>query len=848
MNHRPIVICALCLIAGYALEIVCGISWLGYASSAGLIAVTIVIYMLRIRLRSVICSMLIVLSAMGIYHGYDSRNVSGLPLTDAASELSGRDSEVSGSIDSAVVIDGDRVKCTIRADHISIEGNEPILVNEQVLATIRLAAQTEQAIAGNWKRGDRVVVRGTLTLPSPARNFGGFDYQHYLYLKHIHWTVSAKGIDSAEIQPQPFRFHAAQMLRLNDDLRKHLGDRISRMYAKDQVWFMKSLLIGDREELNQDQFQQFSELGLSHILAISGLHVGVFIAIIIWLLKRFRFTRETYLLAAICLLPLYIMITGASPSVLRAGIMAMIGLYAARRRILKDSLHLIAIAAIVLLLWDPYYLYDLSFQLSFIVTTGLIIGVPRISKLLPIAKRWLNSTVSITIVSQLVTFPLTIYYFNQYSLLSWLANAMLVPVFSMLVFPAGLASLIASFFYTPAGEWIGVIPTTLNRGAFQLIEWMDRWKSMLTIWPSPSVVWIVSYYVALILIYRFVERTFFSALQTMNPGMVVANIKRTRNLDINPRVGLIAATVALCCLLFVQYTPDRFNRDGYVEFIDVGQGDSILIRTPAGKHILIDGGGTLDFGIPGDRWRARNKPYEVGRNVLVPLLKKRGIHRIDMIILTHQHKDHFGGLQAVVDQLPVGELIFNGTMVPNPDAIKLFRTVMNKHIRLEAANFGESLQLDSSTSIHFLYPIRGDNSDITMQSQQNNNSVAFILEMSGTRWLLTGDMEKPSEEAVLDQIHSSNIALFEKPIDVLKVAHHGSKTSTSEDWLAAFRPKAAVISVGERNSYGHPSPQVLERLLSDGVIVYRTDLMGEVQMTVHDGKIYTRTKLLSNIR
>jgi competence protein ComEC len=310
----------------------------------------------------------------------------------------------------------------------------------------------------------------------------------------------------------------------------------------------------------------------------------------------------------------------------------------------------------------------------------------------------------------------------------------------------------------------------------------------------------------------------------------------------------VLSLFSLCLLLIVGYSPDRWSGAASVSFIDVGQGDCSLIRTSSGSYTLIDGGGTVQFRKPGDSWRDRKDPYEVGRKLVVPLLKQRGVHKLDQVLISHEDADHVGGLQAVLEEIPVDRILFNGTFKPTPGVKKLFQTALSRNIALVEVTPGQTIQLDTKAQLHILFPTPAPTAvqsqpELQIAPQQNNLSVVALLEMEGVKWLFTGDMEQAVEVKVLNTITKILPQPSGLQIDVLKVAHHGSKTSTTEAWLKYWKPKIAVISVGRTNSYGHPSPVVVKRLADFGIPALRTDKYGEVQMTINGGKLYTRTKL-----
>jgi len=860
--NRPVVIFTLLWTFGYIVGYTADIPWLSlYTSLAGAIA-AIILWITRRPWAPLICMLLVIGISAGYYEDYDRRNRTALDIEP--NNIASSSFELKGVISNQVEVDGDKAAFTVRMDDKA---------GERFAVSVKLLSKQEQQEAMTWRRGDHVRLQGALQSPNEARNFGGFDYRHYLRYQHIHWQLTVKGASNVE-RTEPEAWTWTQVLRWNDQFRSMLGDGVERLFPKEQAGFMKGMLIGLTDDIDPEQFQQFSQLGLTHIIAISGLNVAIFLACLLWIMRRLGFTRETYLITGMIMMPVYIAVTGASPSIIRAGLMAMLGLYAAYRHTLKDGLHTVLIVGWVMLLWEPYYLLDVSFQLSFLVTIGLILGVPYANKLLPIRSRSLRDALSITIVAQCISFPVSIYYFNQFSLLSLAANFALVPVFSMFTMPAGTAALLISFLSSTFGQALAWLVAKGNEWIFMLVAAVSPWHLFQTIWPTPGIVWIIAYYAAwALVIYGWFNRKGGGLDQTgeakarpMLTGVPIGNksFRFSREKAVKSIKALLfpAASAGLILLLLYAYEPDRWSREGQVNFMDVGQGDSIMIRSPqSGSIILVDGGGTVTFRKPGEEWKQRSDPYEVGRKLLVPMLKKRGVQQIDYLIVTHQDADHIGGLQAVLEQIPVKQLIFNGTAKPTTGAEILFQTALDYGVQLVKAYAGDVLKVDEETRLQFLFPLPSQqgNAGIRVEKEQNAESVVFLMDMQGTRWLFTGDMEQASEAAVLrmlegasasglDVIPSGGRQKWESigPIDVLKVAHHGSKTSTTEAWLDAWQPRYAVISVGPNNVYGHPHPTILGRLEARDIRILRTDGHGEVQMRIKDGAIRMRTRFLED--
>ncbi|MGM1020975.1 MAG: ComEC/Rec2 family competence protein [Bacillota bacterium] len=897
----------------------------------------LVALLMKIPVRHVVLLWL-ALSGGGFHWAWHvTHNVSHIPevLHISASKLEDVPVQASGFIASEVQVDGDRAQFEMRITAISkTRGNSnpnkkptsasstrtgsKLLPNdtfqggvgkseatsEQVMVHIKLAAKQEQQLAAEWQRGDAIQLYGSLKAPATAGNFGGFDYNEYLHTQEIHWLFKGNGAASLQKQ-QASQWNRYTLFRWNDQLREQLGQRMDLAFGSlYHAGYMKGLVLGVTDELDPATYNEFTQLGLTHILAISGMHVAVYAATLLYLLKLLRVSRETSLTVVMVLIPAYVLLTGASPSVVRAGIMAMIGLFAARRGMLKDGLSILSVSALLMLLWNPYYLLSVSFQLSFLVTAGLLIYMPLMK---PFFAKWpllIGGEIAITITAQLVSFPMTVFYFNQFSLLSFVANFVLVPLITYIVLPLGTVAMGIAFLWEDGARILAWPAEQLNELTFWLVKWMNVDDTYVSIWPSSSILWVIAYYAALYSILYWLKSWMISRRRTDETASMGAALGREKErlsagrnsvgqstsvpMPSPIHTGLAASAewaailqterepegagkyarqqwngyshlalalsgIAWFGILCIGYITPGGGNTGTVQYLDVGQGDSILITTPGGKHILVDGGGTMDFTTGKNAWRKRKDPYEVGEDTIVPLLKQRGVHRLDAVILTHGDHDHAGGLQAVLDQIPVSALVFNGTLTDKAPFRKLLNTAVNKQIKLYGAYYGMEWRPDQDTKIRFIHPLplqEEATGSLPVVKDQNHYSVAMILEMEGASFLFTGDMDDAAESLLLSELSHSpshteaegRTAVVRQAVDVLKIAHHGSKHSTSEEWLSYWRPKVSVISVGASNTYGHPNEAVLDRLSAVGSAIYRTDTMGEVQIRAHQGKLSVRYK------
>ncbi|WP_158299265.1 DNA internalization-related competence protein ComEC/Rec2 [Paenibacillus antri] len=777
----------------------------------------------------------------GWFERYDASNTTAIPFPDKAEE----DVVLSGVIRTKPETDGDRATFDLKVERMTARGQTAALPKEVVKVYVYFETEEERNRAAGWARGDRATVTGTIRRPLPAVNFGGFDYREYLRRQHIHWTATAEGLASVE------RFEAAdwsvpRVLSYVDRVRDGMGARIAAAYDEPVAGFMKGLVLGIREDLDPAKYQAFSQVGLTHILAISGLNVAIYVGAILWLLGRLPLTRETRLVAAIAAVPVYVLLTGASPSVVRAGIMAMIALYAARRRLLKDGMNVLAAAALVMLAWNPYFLYDVSFQLSFAVTAGIMLGTPLMNRLVRIDRPALQSAVSVTVIAQCISFPLTVAYFNAFSVLSFPANFVIVPLFSLGIMPLGSIAMLLSYLWPGGAGALAYVAELLTSLSFRLVTWMSGYDDASSIWATPPLWWIGVYYASLFtLLAAAADKLPFGNGRGPGLGFERGVLERLTAIFRRRTVLVPACAAAYAGALLYAYAPNAFDRTAVVSFLDVGQGDAIYIRTPYGKHIVIDGGGTVRFGKPGEEWRLRKDPFEVGADVVVPLLRKRGVQRIDALLMSHGDADHIGGLRAVVDSIPVKRVFFNGTAKEGETSEALFRAIVAKRIPLTAAYEGMIVRADPATELRILYPKPSEGTELFVLDDQNERSVVLLMKVYEKTFLFAGDIGAAEEAAIAEALRSERAAFPSSPsgIDVLKVAHHGSKTSTTEAWLEATKPSIAVVSAGRNNVYGHPHPTVMERLREAGIVTFRTDRHGEVQFRITPEGWEARTKL-----
>ncbi|MCS1350430.1 DNA internalization-related competence protein ComEC/Rec2 [Mechercharimyces sp. CAU 1602] len=704
---------------------------------------------------------------------------------------------ISGEIGSPPLVDGDQVRFRLVVEELSQQG-EPVLAiqNEEVMVWVRLQGQEEQEKVLAWKRGWKVQMPLELSLPLAATNPGAFDYKQYLYRQHIHWMGSHEGLDGIQLAEK----ESGQWLQAwFDEQRSRFSARIESLFPEQIAGLVKGMLLGLRTEVPYEIEEDFKRLGLVHILAISGLHVGVLVACIYSSLKWIGMIREVAAGVTLMLLPVYVLLTGAGIPVVRAAIMAGMMLVAVIFRKYTDSLSFLALASLCILLCNPYALFTAGYQLSFVLTWALVVGVSPLRRLL-LAPKWISAVMAVTIIAQLASFPLAILHFHQYSLLSAVSNFLLVPIISLIVIPGAFLSLLLSAF--PLGEVFAFLPSwivsTVLTYLLALTEVISQWRFLHWSWRPPSLWWISLYGLICVLVF-----------------LVETSVMKSRW-----RARIVSYSLFL---LVCGYAVHPWGTESLrVTFLDVGQGDAIVIETPVGYTMLIDGGGVLPF--QKEKWQERRRPQDPGQSVVVPYLTYRGVRQLDLIVLTHGDQDHMGGVFAVMDRFPVKHVLYGGGLDESPEGITLLHQLHEQGSRVEMATDGQSQEVEEGITWTILHPSATEGIE---QKGRNDASVVLYLQAYGYQLLFTGDIEAEGEEEIVTKWELT-------AVDVLKVAHHGSRTSSTSLFMKRVKPQVAIISAGRKNRYGHPAPEVVERIETEGSTLFRTDEHGAITILISE--------------
>jgi len=711
--------------------------------------------------------------------------------------------------------------------------------------------------------GQRVEIDARLRRPHNFQNPGAFDYEGYLARQDIYWTATiARG--SA---PRPLPGRCGSRWRgAIFAVREAALARIEALYPGNEyaIGMSEALLIGETSRLQKIWTENFRKTGTFHALVISGAHVAVLAGVLLFFLRLCAVGEIPAIAFTAMVAWLYALVSGFSPPVARAA--GGFTLYLAARFFFRRSrvLNLLAAFAIVYLLWRPDELLDASFQLSFLSIVAIAaLGAPLIETsfgplaaatraiadtardphLIPraaqlrvelrlaaetmsywtrIPQRWAAAILATTlrvlcfalelaVLSTVIQIGLALpmaEYFHRVSFTGVTANLIVMPLLEIVI-PAGFLAIFTGW------HWVAAASLSLLNLAAKAADWHARMEPSWRVADPPG--WLAAAFVISLLAVAITMRQ-----PTRSPGANAAHDSPARDAWRNAFSSIgsssiafwrwpagLAALALFAVLLWQPWPPSLVPHTLELTAIDVGQGDGLLVVFPEGRTMLIDGGGILTYG------RARPPSLDIGEDVVSPYLWSRGIRHIDILAATHAHADHTGGLAAIMNNFRPRELWVGPNPLPG-----LVSEARHFGVQVKDMRAGPPFQF-AGTTVEVLSP----SEDYSSVSPGNNDSLALRIRFGHRAFLLAGDMERKME---LDMLDRSVFNGSEIHADVLKVGHHGSRTSTSQTFLDAVAPSVGIISAGFENSFGHPHRDVLSRLAKRHSAVLRTDLNGLV--------------------
>ncbi len=598
--------------------------------------------------------------------------------------------------------------------------------------------------------GDILFVEGTLEIPKNNTVPNTFNYKKYLKYKKINYILK---IDSLK------KYSSNKNIFLK--IKNYLYKRISNIKYNDYLY---AFILGKSSYLGEEEYENYKINGVTHLFALSGLHVSMFSLILLKLLKRLKFNEKVSFVVTSLFLLFFSFVASFTPSILRAVIFFILSNINKIYYFFVKPKNILYLTFIILVIINPFYIFNIGFILSFTITFFILLFNEYNS-----VKSGIKSILIISLLSFLSSLPIIINMSYEINIVSSINNIFFIPFVTNIVFPISIISVII-----PKVSYILNILTTV-------MEYVSNISSNIvniTIYfPYFNKILLVFYYLFLILFIKLKKKKY--------------------------------VLLIFLILLFLKIKP-LFNRDTILYFLDIGQGDSLLIRTKNNKSIMVDTGGSITY--KREKWELKNRNFDIEKSTIIPFIKSIGINKIDYLFLTHGDADHCGNSKSLIDNFSVKKVYLNKGKINNCEKKTNGNILYDDYLKID------------NVEIYSLN--NGEYSD------ENSLSMVLLLIIENYKILLMGDAPKKVEEEIIDKYDLDNI-------DILKVGHHGSNTSSSEKFINHIKPKYSIISVGKNNKFGHPKKIVLDTL-SDSKI-YRTDEDGSIMFRIKNDKLQIET-------
>lgn len=744
---------------------------------------------------------------------------------------------------------------TFKVDNIKGEKNTKYK-NTKLILNVKKDKSNKQI--EKLKYGNKLMVNAVYNEPATQSNYKGFSYKDYLKTMKTYGVLSVDQEKYTKvIKEKNLNF---VLLEINK-LTLKLKDNLNKILNKEESTLAQSILLGDCLNLEENIKENFKNCNLSHMLAISGAHLSYLVLGLGFILNNKSVGKNRYYILTIIFILVFMIMTNMSPSVVRAGISVIVGIFAFIIHRKQDTYTTISVAILYTLIQNPFSLFNIGLQLSYMGTLGIVLIYPIFENIIDNIKvkneinimtleeknisslqkldlnktdknqnlnnkktkkalinkiqKYVVSSVLVTISANILIFPITLYNFNTVSLNFILSNVVASPILGICLI-LGMLILLVSLISINIARLLGPILNFFLSTLIKITDIIPRlFKGNITV-ITPYIITIISIYTIIFFTIALIKNR-----EIVNKIIKSNTIKRLKHYIKNIIIILIII-VFISNIVII-----NIKKDLRIYFIDVGQGDSTLVCTTTGKNILIDGGGN----------RSPEK-YDVGKKVLLPYLLNRRIKKLDYIIISHFDSDHCGGLLYVIQEIKVKNIIIGSQFEEYENYKKIEKIAKQKKINIKIVEAGQKINIEKELYFDILWPT---SDKMISENAINNNSLVCKLNYKNFSMLFTGDIEELAEKAILEKYKSNkrNKKYESKNVlnaTVLKVAHHGSKTSSTVDFLKTVSPKYVVIGVGKNNTFGHPSNITITNLKAMNVQIYRTDEMGEITITINKNR------------
>ena len=747
---------------------------------------------------------------------------------------------ITGIIDEKPVKDKDRISFVLQAEKLGRKTH--------VTGKIRVTASEN---IPELSLGDRI---SFVSMIKSIRNFnnpGGFDYQQYMAFQKI-W-VSA----SVKTDYPIYILEKNSEKRVIDDFRDNISKLIDETGPGDHVGVLKALIIGDNNEISESVRQDFNQAGIAHILSISGFHLDILGYILFYILRYLLFLSKTIrwnawikkIAITSSLIPVigYGYFSGMSIPTQRAVIMFAMSTITLLYEKEHDSMYNLIIAAMIILIIYPHALFSVSFQLSFLGVFSMLYGSPKIHYKLNPLVRLLFSFFSVTLFAIFGTTPFIMLYYKNVTLIGLFSNFIFVPIICFIVIPLGLFSMLLYMISSQAASWCInasafilantleiVTPTYLEILILYLLGWAilnimriqpdkdtDNKNNKELVFEEPQDFERLTYLI--FKLYHNIRSRIIEFKQllkeTINSIFIPISYDKKDKFKRNlAKIVLVILTIISICDIAYWINYRFFHNDLRITMIDVGQGSSALVEIPGGACFLIDGGGSPD-----------DSDFDVGEKIVMPFLLKKRIKTLDAVILSHPDSDHLNGLIYILKNLNVKE-VWSNHDTTEEKSYKEFTEIINKKSIPHLKSGDLPAKEINGVNIEVLYPPADYmNKKETWRKKPNNNSLVVKITFGDCSFLFPGDIEAEAEAELV------GIAGDKLKSTVLIAPHHGSKTSSTQEFLYKVKPEYVIVSAGWKNSFNLPHPSVTKRYTERECQIFRTDENGAIHIT-SDGK------------
>ncbi|MBO6307249.1 MAG: DNA internalization-related competence protein ComEC/Rec2 [Oribacterium sp.] len=635
--------------------------------------------------------------------------------------------------------------------------------------------------------GEIIKAYGTVLPPEGVRNEGQFDFELYYRTLGISGSMYVDRYEVIGGEPEPFKAGLQSFRNL-------ICRKLDEVADDTDSGIYKAILVGEKSNMNEDIRDLYQDMGIAHILAVSGLHLSIIGAGFYDLLRLLGASKKLAGVGGAVLILSYGIFTGSSGSAIRAVIMLLMKFLGAAIGRSYDMLTALALSCILLVMDEPYIIFSSGFQLSFMAVFALGIG-----NLLPHPKNSFLNGVYMSLFLQIMTLPVILYHFFRFPLYGLLLNLIVLPLMSYVVY-SGLLAVTLSFFSVMLGI------ASIGFGHYILRLYNNLCIAMKEIPYSslllgrPDIRSIIVYYSLLSILILTVLY-----MKTLKKKNLMS--RQTKHLySIMPKIAVLVILTG--CFLLIRKPPSGLE----ITAIDVGQGDGLVIRYED-MVITVDGGSTSEKKLPED--------------MLIPYFESQGIDVIDIAFITHCDSDHYSGILYLLEEcedIRIKKLVLPLPAENDDRYNKLKNAASEKNTEIQYFGAGSELKVNDMNLIG-LYPLTNNYIE-----EANSHSIGMLLNYKNFNMLFTGDMDKECEYKMLDYVANSDITKFDFDIDILKAGHHGSSTSTSEELLSFFTPDAVILSYGDNNRYGHPHKETLEILENHDVKILETGKTGEIRI------------------